>query len=90
MKLLIRLLVLLGSHPQVRVHQGDFIMFSPMAQDLLNIKLFCQRKFSKLFLKFNENCNKLLILLESFRWMRFLGDDLIIVRPNLGDILNFK
>jgi hypothetical protein len=65
MTLLTRLLVLLGSPPQVGVNQGDFIMFRPMAQELLNIELFCQRKFSKLFLIFNEICDKVLILLES-------------------------
>jgi len=65
MTLFIRLFVWLGSPPQVGVHQGDFILFRPMVQELLNIKLFCQRKFSKLFLIFNENCDKLLILLES-------------------------
>jgi len=65
MTLLVRLLVSLRSPPQVGVHQGDFTMFRPMAQELLNIELFCQRKFSKLFLIPNENCDKLLILLES-------------------------
>jgi hypothetical protein len=49
MTLLVRLLVSVGSPPQVGVHQGDFIMFRPMAQELLNIELFCQRKFPKLF-----------------------------------------
>ncbi len=43
MTLLMRLLVLLGSPPPVGVHQGDFIMFRPMAQALLNIELFCQK-----------------------------------------------
>jgi len=66
MTLLIRLLVSLDSPPQVGVLQGDFIMFKPMAQELLTIELFCQRKFSKLFFLFYENCDKLLILLESF------------------------
>jgi hypothetical protein len=61
-----------------------------MAQELLNIKLFCQTKFSKLFLISNENCDKLLTLLESLWWMGLLGDDFIIVKPNLSDILNFK
>jgi len=41
MTLLIKLLVSLGNPPWVGVHQGDFIMFRPMAQELLNIKLFC-------------------------------------------------
>jgi hypothetical protein len=40
MTLLIRLLVSLGSPPQVGVYQGDFIMFRPMAQELLNIEIF--------------------------------------------------
>jgi hypothetical protein len=66
MTLLIRLLVSLDSPPRVRVHQGDFIMCRPMAQELLNMELFCQRKFSKLFFIVNENWDKLLILLESF------------------------
>jgi hypothetical protein len=66
MRLFIRLLVSLDSPPRVGVHQGDFIMFRPMAQQLLNIKLFRQRKFSKLFFIFYENCDNLLILLESF------------------------
>jgi len=65
MTLLIRLLVSLGSPPQVGVYQGDFIMFRPMAQELLNIEIFCQRKFYKFFFIFNENYEKLLILLES-------------------------
>jgi hypothetical protein len=66
MTLLIRLLVSLGSPPRVRVHQGAFIMFRSMVQELFNMERFCQRKFSKLFLVFNENCDKLFIVLESF------------------------
>jgi hypothetical protein len=66
MTLLVRLLVSLRNPPQVGVHQGDFTMFRPMAQELLNIKLLCQRKFSKFFLICNGNCDKLLILLKAF------------------------
>jgi len=46
MTLFIRLLVWLGSPPR-GVHPGDFILFRPMVQELLNIELFCQRKFFK-------------------------------------------
>jgi hypothetical protein len=42
------LLMLLEISQRIAVHQGDFVMFRPLVQELLNIKQFCHKKFSKI------------------------------------------
>jgi hypothetical protein len=40
-------LVLVGTFDIYGFHQGGFIMFRPIVQELLNIEQFIQRKFNK-------------------------------------------
>jgi hypothetical protein len=71
------------------VHEGGFILFRPMVQELSNnIEQFFQRKFIKIK-KIKIKIKDFFSIVENPFMNGFLGGDFIIFRPKVGEILDF-
>ncbi len=75
------------------VYQGGFIMLRPMVmQELLNIKQFFQREFSKIKTLKNKKFGCVSWYLDgnsSQQWLGFYGNDFINSRPKKWEIFEF-